>query len=169
MNDDLAQLLRRADASAPAPSLDSSDLPIRRTIRRQRTIAACGLALLLVMSALLPILLRPTSLSQPVASVQVVPTDTDLKIHEKTALLLEQFQSRQEIPARSDDFLNQLQMQRNRAALVLLRSANRELANDETQSATAMLKRTIALFPDTTAAVSAGRQLEQLTISRRQS
>ena len=89
--------------------------------------------------------------------------NVDAEIHERTALLLTISETRRKQSVDvTDAYLNQLQMQRNRAALVLLRSANRQLDDDETSSGTALLQRTIALFPDTPAAASAGKQLEQL-------
>src|SRR5438105_3439028 len=161
MKDDLHDLLRRADASAPPPATHALDLParIRRRARNHRRLAACGFAMFALLLSLVPLL----SLRHPVSpprNTAVIAVDVDAEVHLRTAILLERFESRRKATSIDSSALSdRVQMHRNRAALVLLRSANRQLPDDPGAGAE-LLKRTIALFPDTPAALSAGRQLE---------
>jgi hypothetical protein len=166
MKDELHQLLLRADARAPTPALDVSRLPsrIRRTARNQRRFVACGLAIL----ALSPLAFIDHQSPQPPAITSMQPTmsQLDADLHERTAALMQISESRprQRIDP-TDAFLADLQMQRNRAALVLLRDANRRLSESDPLAVRA-LRRTIELFPETPAAADATRCLRQIDLSR---
>src|SRR5437667_7572459 len=113
MNDELQQLLLRADADAPPPVLDIRYLPeqIRHTARNQRRLAACGLALLLLSVVSLSLRFhRQSEAPRPLTTINI-----DAEIHERTALLLTISETRREHSVDvTDTFLNQLQMQRNR-------------------------------------------------------
>jgi hypothetical protein len=171
MTDDLKQLLRDADATAPIPSVDATSLPyrIRRTARNQRRVAACGLAIGMVM-LMSPLFLRhlDRGTSSP-APTFVKSNDLDIELLERTVALLETRPARpQRVREAPDAFLANLQMERNRAALTLLRDADRQV-KDNQQFAADALRRTIQLFPDTPAAATANQRLEQLEPTKKQS
>lgn len=170
MNDELQQLLRHADDSANAPALDIADLPnrIRRAARNQRRLAAGGLALLLVLIGT-PILMHHNTVPNLHSNLpNIATTDLDAELHERTAALLQAYSRPHRVPKAPDAFLVNLQMERNRAALVLLRDARRGL-DQRDPLAPETLKRTVTLFPDTPAATIAAQQLQQLDSSKRQS
>src|SRR4051812_19464852 len=95
MNDELQELLTRADASAPPPVLDAHDLPnrIRHTARNQRRLAACGLAFVAPAIVSLVLVFSSANSSQtPIAANSPpapAPTLINVELHERTALLLE--------------------------------------------------------------------------------
>jgi hypothetical protein len=166
MNDELHQLLQRADANTPIPRIEAITLPsrVRRTARNQRRVAACGLAIL----ALLPctLLLFPHRQSVSIRSESLASLQIQIDLHARTAELLETAEHQPRIAnVASDTFLADLQFQRNRAALVLLRDANRKL-DDHDPLAARTLKRTVALFPETPAAASAMLLLESIHSSK---
>ena len=170
MSDELQQLLRRADSSAPAPALHTTDLStrIRHTARNQRRLAACGLALLLGLVCT-PLLLHRNTVPNVHSNLPVIATtDLDAQLHERTAALLQAHSHSKRVLTAPDAFLVNLQMERDRAALVLLRDARRGL-NERDPFATETLKLTVNLFPDTPAATIAAQQLQQLDSSKRQS
>jgi hypothetical protein len=166
MNDELHQLLHQADASAQAPALDASNLPdrIRRSARNQRRLAACGLAILALL-VLAPLLfLHQSPAPSPDNAPALVTAEWENDLHERTIAIFEARKaSRQVIP--KDSFLTELQMQRNRAALVLLNDANRKLQASDPLAVDA-LRRTVELFPDTPAAAQAGELLNQHSSQR---
>jgi len=171
MSDELQQLLRRADTSAPAPALDTTDLPnrIRRTARNQRRLAACGLALLLLLICSPFVILRNTPVPDaPPAVITVSTPEFDAILHERTAALLQAHARPHRATNTTDLFLVNLQMERDRAALVLLRDARRDLDRGDPLAQDA-LKLTVQLFPDTPAATLAATQLKQLEFPKRQS
>jgi len=167
MKDELYDLLHRADAYTPAPEYDASNLAtrIRRKAKNQRRVATGSFSVLALSLALIPSLLSRSS-----NETQIVKTNTDLdpSIHEQTAsILLANRRTRSSVHA-TDTFLADLQMQRNRAALLLLRDANRQSdSSDPIRVAT--LKKTIELFPETPAAAIAIQWLEQVQPLKRQS
>src|SRR3954466_12746428 len=94
MSDELREFLIRADASAPAPAINTQDLPnrIRRTARNQHRLAACGLALLaLAIPSLFLIFSTQHSSETPMVSniATAPPTATEIDLHERTAALLQ--------------------------------------------------------------------------------
>lgn len=172
MKDELHELLRLADASASAPPIDVRDLPnrVRHTARCQRRISAGGLFILalLAVSPLLFLYRRP--IAPPIASGDQSFLEVDAELHSRTAILLEA--AEQEARSNSnptDAFLVALQLQRDRAALVLLRDADHKLHDHESLAATTLLRRAIKLFPETHAAALAEQKLNQLDFSKRQS
>jgi hypothetical protein len=171
MTDNLEQLLRDADAGATAPVLTPGDLShrVRRTARNQRRAAAVGLAIvaLLACTPLLLLQKHPSQLASKTPEPRATPNIDDL-IHERTAAILEAFPRRaRQLPQATDAYLAELQFQRDRAALVLLRDAKRSIRAGDPVAASE-LQRTIDLFPETPAAASASRELKQLDSSRSQ-
>jgi hypothetical protein len=133
-------------------------------------LAACGLALLVVLICSPIFVLRNTHLP-PDAHPAVITLSTpefDATLHERTAALLQAHTRPQRAPNTTDAFLVNLQLERDRAALVLLRDARRDLDRGDPLAQDA-LKRTVRLFPDTPAATLAARQLKQLEFPKRQS
>lgn len=172
MSDELQELLRRADTSAPAPALDTTDLAnqIRRTARDQRRLSACGLALLLLLICSPIFMLRDRRVPDAHPAVMTVSTpEFDATLHERTAALLIQWEKHPKSRVDpTDAFLADLAAQRNQTALLLLHDADHQLRSDNRTAAVTTLRRTIALFPETPAASRATAQLEQLK-SRSQS
>ena len=168
MNDELQQLLRRADNSAPALSIDCTDLPrrIRRTARNQRRLAACGLALLVLLTCLPMFMLRNTRPPDAHPAVITASTpDFDATLHERTAALLVQWEKHPKVRVDpTDAFLADLATQRNQTALLLLHDADHQLRSDNRTAAMTALRRTIRLFPDTPAASRASSELEKLEL-----
>lgn len=168
MSDELQQLLRDADTSAPAPALDTTNLPneIRRTARNQRRVAACGLAILLLLICT-PVLFRHTTKTpdSPVPVATVATTEFDAQLHRRTAALLIQWEKHPELRVDpTDAFLANLAAQRNQTALLLLHDADHLLRDDNRTAAMTALRRTISLFPDTAAASRASSELERLEL-----
>jgi hypothetical protein len=84
-------------------------------------------------------------------------------VHAKTAEILQTALRAQKHPIDPGDaFLANLAAQRNQTALLLLRRADDLLTENEPVAAAKALRQTIALFPETSAASQANRQLEQL-------
>jgi hypothetical protein len=179
MSDPLSQLLRQAAAHTPPPTLNSASLParIRQSAEKQfrRRIATGTVAAIPMLVYILLIAshhLHPTE--KPLAQIDTSSsTDLALQIayHERVASLLETYQQAATYPSRpTDAFLEQLQLDRSKAALVLLKSAEDEFPDQSNTAQTiARLHQTIALFPDTPAAHLATQQITQLQNSRRQS
>jgi hypothetical protein len=175
MTDDLKQLLRNADRSATGPSMTPAELVrrVQRTARHDRRVAVCGLAVLVLAISLAPIAFRhqdQTGLAiRPIPNLKSEISDSlEAALHEKTVAFIESMhQPPRKSTATSDAFLAGLQMERNRAALVLLRDAKR--SEDDPITATNALRRTISLFPETPAAADAHKELKEIDSSRSQS
>jgi hypothetical protein len=174
MSDTLEQLLRDADSSISIPEIAAEHVShrLRRKARNQRRVAACGLAMVVLAIASLPFLIvrhAPHPASNTIA-VNLTSLQLDAAMHARIAELVE---SAERLPRPrvdpSDAFFGELKMQRNRAALVLLRDATRSLSDSDPLAAAATLRRTIQLFPDTPAAAAANKQLEQIRPPMRQS
>ncbi len=169
MNDELHQLLRRADRGAPPPTVNVTALPERIRLearhRKQRRVALYGVSIPLIL--LVCVSRLPTRHSTPPVA-EVIPaapsmSRIDADMHARTAAILEASEKRQRVSIDpSDVFLVNIATERNQTALLLLHDANRMLENADPRSAAATLQRTIALFPGTVAASRAGKQLEQL-------
>jgi hypothetical protein len=169
MSDELHQLLRRADESAQRAVLNAQDLSqrIRRTARNQRRVAACGLASVFICSSLLLLHLKhdPTP-PETIAAKDSRALQLEIALHERTVAILESRRAQprtQKHP--TDAFLTELKFQRNRAALVLLKDANRT-RDDRDPIAVAALRNTVRLFPDTPAAADASRRLREIDSSK---
>ncbi len=165
MNDTLQQLLHDADSSTSIPEIDAEHVSqrVRRKARNQRRMAACGLAVVVLALASFPFLIvrhSPHSVSNNV-SVSLSSLQLDAAVHERVAELVESAE-RQSHPRvdPSDAFFAELKMQRNRAALVLLSDAKRNLRDSDPLTAAATLRQAIRLFPDTPAAETANKQLQ---------
>src|SRR3954465_11770949 len=110
MNDDLRQLLQDADAKAPAPTIDVTGFPhrIRRTVRNQRRLAACGLAIgMVVLLSPLALLHHPTASPVTGSPVPIVAkstaaksNDLEIELLDRTVALLEAHSQR---PQRTRD------------------------------------------------------------------
>lgn len=181
MPDSLFKLLRDAD-SAIVPTLDE-DL-VRSVYRRHRlrqatraTAAVCLVAAVGIGTALFmqsnptpqPRLVtsQPARVSAP--DMQLIALEAELDLHTRTAdLLLAGERRRQSIQKSQrtldqEDALDDIQRQRNRAALTLVSQGDRMAAQPErTTEAVEAYRRTIELFPDTSAATIAAERLAQL-------
>ena len=178
MSDELKQLLSRADASAPTPTILVDRLPsrIRRTARNQRRLAACGLAILFLSIVTSVLIFLPHARRQitgseipSLKSQAPQPSPTDLAqaiaLHERTAQLLESWERRPTPKIDpTDAFLVNLAAQRNQTALLMLHDADHLLSADHRDGAVATLRKAVMLFPDTPAASRATKQLEQLDL-----
>ena len=94
---------------------------------------------------------------------QIDFSSIEVQVHAKTAEILERSLRAAPHPINpSDAFLANLATQRNQAALMLVHRADDLLARNEPVAATKTLRQAVALFPETSAALRANRQLEQL-------
>lgn len=178
MIDPLTQLLRDADRQTPAPMVNPIGLParVRQSAERQvqRRIATRLLATIPILACLLLVVIQHLHQSQPSLVQADLPSDRDLKMqiayHQRVAELLEANPPIAPQPAVTDAFLQKLQLERSKAALVLLNNAKDRLRDDPTNAdAVSDLHQTIALFPDTPAATMARQQIDQLENIKRQS
>jgi hypothetical protein len=171
----LRQLLQRVDLFAGEPS-NRRDLVSevverrRRRTRNRRTIALCSTLFAIASIALLkmPALNRsPVAQSRPAMPAnlhaQVADALLDAKVHELTAeAMLRALAMRP--GGVSDRRLAQstLQMQRDRAALLLVYEADRDFRENKPEQAANAYRRAIELFPTSTWADVARRRLEQI-------
>jgi type II secretory pathway component PulM len=180
MNDPLEQLLRDTDSSISIPEIDAELISqrVRCKARNQRRMAACGLAILLLIVGLLlcrPLLSTQTQIAvAPTLVHQIVPVASAMDringaLHERTAMLLQQAElQRRATSHATDEFLFELQLNRDRAALVLLNDATHK-QTDNPVAAALQFRRTIDLFPETPAAQTAAKLLAELEPSMRRS
>src|SRR5580765_769816 len=96
MTDDLKQLLHNADQVATAPSITLPELVqrVQRTARRDRCVAACGLAILLLSLTIAPLVFRRQHHPE-IANIKTtnlkseISDPLDAAVHEKTVALIE--------------------------------------------------------------------------------
>jgi hypothetical protein len=182
-HDALEQLLRHADAAAPAPPL-LAEVPkrVRRRYQRRRTIKAVATVAVLFAAAPLLVVTMFTRPPQPPTVVinrsqtpAQAPTRADLArldlqaaLHEQTAVQLIQATTAarvQTAPAAvvlDDAVLSHVREQRDRAALTLIYQADQAARQKQTTRAVAAYRRAIELFPKTYAAAVARQRLKEM-------
>jgi hypothetical protein len=171
MSDPLEHLLKHADVAMPAP-MPSHGIAdrVRRRARNQRMTRSALTAAVIVGLGLL-VLQFPPRRPQPMA--RNVPSarsnfassiDTDAKVDLLVADILEEHAARpHQTPAEADDYLWQLSQQRDRAALILVRSGDRIYQQSHDRpAAEASYRLAIELFPNSPASAVAHRRLRTL-------
>lgn len=181
-DDSLEQLLIHADASAPAPA-GNADLAVRvrRRLRRRRATLRVATALFLIGSIATVWLSHHSAppakqivLHDPVPDQQridrlrgeLVELASEAAVHERVAnALLLMRDQRARLRERSEaltapDPLEEVRRQRDRAAQILVRAAERaEGMEDDPGRATGLYRETARIFPDTRAGKEAARRL----------
>jgi hypothetical protein len=190
--DALEQLLRQADAAAPAPPL-AAGLPARvqqrlaRRRQRQATAAVIPLAIVMGVSILLVLRgqqpravqvdVRPatpsttktiTTTTPSTAAVPLRGVGDDLALtaalHELTAekLLASSAFARRRASTPTIPTASEVQMLRDRAALVLVYEADRDVKENRPAAALARYRRAVQLFPHTHWARVAQQRLKEM-------
>jgi hypothetical protein len=184
-DDELLQLLKRADEPAKLAPHALRDLPARVLRRRSRRRVARASAMLMVLLvgsiSIVTLLERPeqqraglianvtTLPSEPRANV-LATIDSQIDLHARTAAMLTSIEQSRARSARAsqrdagrEDVLLVNDRARDQAAMLLLQRADR-LSNDASDSGAAakQYRRAIELFPDTPAAAVAQRRLDQI-------
>ena|SRR5437762_2977956 len=166
-HDSLTQLLKDADASTPMPAIESDILILvrRRRVRRQmrRGAGAFGVSVLAVALAIIASANRPTRVVTRASQGSLASLSIDADLHQRTAeRLLAMQRSRPDCAAESNDGVDSVQLQRDRAALMIVYQANQYLRDDHADLAIAAYRRTIELFPQTHWAEVARQRLREL-------
>ncbi len=179
MKDPLRQLLKDADVT-PGGSTDPRALAacVRQRHRgQQRTMrtAATAAVVLAVFAGVTASLSRPPAGQQPIAVAQptapsitpqqLAALDVDARLHELVAQKLTEMQDRRTakppaasaLPSSAD-----LQLQRDRAALLIVYEADQNAQSKRTTLAAAGYRRAIELFPQTHWADVARQRLKEL-------
>jgi hypothetical protein len=165
--DSLRELLHNADSTAP-PLVVQDDLAsaVRMRCARQRRVArravvTCGIVLVCA-SALW--MRKPGQLTKQIARVDPVDCFIETDLHEQTAARMLQIvaEHRQGDERDLEAGIEDVQLQRDRAALVIVYQANRYASENRTDVAIAAYKRAIELFPQTHWAEVARQRLREL-------
>jgi hypothetical protein len=185
-DDELLQLLKRADEPAKLAPHALRDLPARVLRRRSRRRVARASAMLMVLLvgsiSIVTLLERPEQQQRAglIANVTTLPSepranvlatiDSQIDLHSRTAAMLTSIEQSRARSARAsqrdagrEDVLLVNDRARDQAAMLLLQRADR-LSNDASDSGAAakQYRRAIELFPDTPAAAVAQRRLDQI-------
>jgi hypothetical protein len=166
MLDPIGQILKQADSAMTALAVrpDLAGRVRRRAVRRRQrqTIAAC--VVFVAVGVLSVITMRDRPHAAP-AKVDLRSLEADAKYHQMVADLLEKHERETVRPANSDadEYLWQLSQQGNRAALILVRSADRIYQEcHDRPAAEASYRQAIRLFPDSPAAAMAQQRLRNI-------
>ena len=187
--DDLKQLLRNADATAPAPPLapDLSGLVRRRLARRrQRHAIAAALGVFILVGLGVLIILRSNPPSPRHVTIQSPTTTTTTAatvaarlsataaaadfavtatLHELTVqklLAADAVPVHRDAGARAAPSPSDAQLLRDRAALVLVYDADRDVRENRPAAARVRYRRAIELFPQTHWAQVARQRLKEI-------
>jgi hypothetical protein len=171
MHDPIRQILKQTDMAMPAP-LPGSNLAdrVRRRARNQRLTRVIAAGVIVIAVGIVSV---TAMRSHPQPAVQaVLPmnddlrwADADAKYHQMVADLLEKHERETVRPANTDadEYLWQLSQQGNRAALILVRSADRIYREShDWPAAEASYRQAIRLFPDSPAAAVAQQRLRNI-------
>ncbi len=171
MLDPIGKMLKQADAAMKSPAMGEN---LAQRVRRR---AAHGRQLRTAMGCLAFVAVGVLSVmvmrDRPRPMVQAkLPTKDDLRLleadanyHQMVADLLEQHERQMALPdtSKADEYLWQLSQQGNRAALILVRSADRIYQEShDRQAAEAGYRQAIRLFPDSPAAAVAEQRLRNI-------
>jgi hypothetical protein len=176
LNDDsIRRLLQDADAAAPQTAWrgDVAASARRRLARRtsvRRGALACGV-LFMAVAILIAVERSRTQIAQKsdaeahAAARQFAAMSIDADLHELTATkLLSAVSARKAAVDDATTPVADVQMQRDRAALMLVYQANQQANEKRTDLAIAGYQRTIELFPQTHWAKVARQRLHELQI-----
>ena len=171
MDDPLGQLLRDADASVRLPvAVVGLAQRVRAVRNRKRRVAQVGAAavVLVAASAMWTVIswknrVVPTlTVSHPSPQTILAQLAIDLDVHARTAELLMQPSRSRRVVAHPMTVSNDVQLQRDRAALILVYEADRSARENRPGDAIASYRRAIELFPQTHWAEVARRRLRQM-------
>jgi len=171
MHDPIREILKQTDLAMPAPSAGQNVAErVRRRARNQRLIGAVAAGVMVVAFGILSVTAmrdRPHPVVQAVlpAKDDLRWIEADAKYHQMVADLLEKHERQTVRPANSDadEYLWQLSQQGNRAALILVRSADRIYREShDWPAAEASYRQAIRLFPDSPAAAVAEQRLRNI-------
>ncbi len=179
LDDSLGNLLRRADAGASMVVVTSPDAlarAVRRHAmrRRQRRQVAC-VALVLVMGVAVAFPIAERRAGEPVRiavhPAVVAPAEStavlqQAEYHERVAAALVRLERLRGAPAGGravDPYLSRLQIERNRAALILVDQGDRLRRRfSDDAAAAANYRQAARLFPESPAAEVAGQRLQSI-------
>jgi len=168
MHDPIRQILKQTDLAMPAPPPGSNLAErVRRRARNQRLIRAVAAGVMVATVGIVSVTAmrdhpRPVVQAKLPAKDDLRWIEADAKYHQMVADLLEKHEREAVRPANSDaeEYLWQLSQQGNRAALILVRSADRIYQESHDRSAAeANYRQVIHLFPDSPAAAVAQQRL----------
>ena len=171
MRDPLEQLLKQTDEAMGTPiEMDDLAQRVRRKFRNQRITRSIAITLAIVAFGLFTVFI-PRNRPQPTAKTSPPPTqppqfaETDARVVELVADLLikHEHEAVHPDPSNADEYLWQLSQQRNRAALILVRNADRLYQQSHDRpAAEARYRLAIHLFPQSPAAAVAQERLRDL-------
>ncbi|MGA2441501.1 MAG: hypothetical protein ABSH08_11115 [Tepidisphaeraceae bacterium] len=171
MYDPIRQILKQTDLAMPAPVAGRNLAQrVRRRARNQRLIRTVAAGVMVVAVGILSVTAMRNH-PHPLAQVTLPAKDdlkwaeVDAKYHQLVADLLEKHEREtvRPVDTKADEYLWQLSQQGNRAALILVRSADRIYQESHDRAAAeASYRQAIRLFPDSPAAAVAQQRLRNI-------
>jgi hypothetical protein len=182
MTDELQHLLRRADTSAPPPAFETASpaglaAKVHKRFVRRRAVRTTALALAtiaLVAAAMIPSVRKPHS---PIVAGPTAPTLSPAELNQRTAslsleadlhtltaakLAAPKPSARKATLLTLHDPSSDMQLQRDRAALILVYEANQHVREKRPADAIATYRRTVELFPQSRWADVARQKLKEI-------
>lgn len=167
----MREILKQTDLATPAPPPGSNLADrVRRRARNRRLIHTVAAGVMVIAFGILSVTAmryhpHPVAQATLLARNDLRWAETDAKYHQMVADLLEKHERQAARPANSDadEYLWQLSQQGNRAALILVRSADRIYQEShDWPAAQASYRQAIRLFPDSPAAAVAQQRLQHI-------